>query len=361
MTSRSGDDPDLTYRKIQVVGKSSLAITIPKKWAEKLGFKPGVHVLLRKVGSSIVVTPVQVAEDQESSSNSKRAEIVILPDNPWRALRKLVSCYLAGYREVTIRLPEGAEGLRLLVKEFIRNKLSGTEIIQEDEHTLNVRFIAEGGLIPFRYLLNQMCENVVSILRGAIAEISHYRGRHNRSERSPVQDDEVDRLYLLTLRQVNVALADENLRLKMGVRTPRELIAIVSVAKSLERCGDHATRVAYLYHNLLAVVNEKSSEMPSLERLAELSSLTCTILRDSVYSFITGNTELAQEILDQRRVELRKFSISIINNIVRSTHIASQPLSDTTTYLVLILESIRRILAYSYDIAEITVDTYSVH
>jgi len=356
------DSEEFAYRKVQVVGKCSLAVTIPKRWAEKLGLKPGAHVLIRKLGNTIVITPVTSGEKSDQDEHSvKKLEIAISSDNVWRSLRKLVSCYLAGYSEVTIRLIDGAEGLKLIVKEFVRNKLSGTEIIHEDEHTIDVRFLAEGGIIPFRYLLSQMCENVTLILKNAIADIVAQGGKgYLRESRSTIPDDEIDRLYLLTLRQVNMALADENIRVKTGVKNLRELLAIVSVAKSLERCGDHATRVAYLCQNLLAIIGDRSSDLTSLEKLAELSSLTCTVLRNSVHAFITCDTELAQEILDRHRVELRRFSINIISNIVKNVRVTGAGLNDVSTYLVLILESIRRILAYSYDIAEITIDTYSI-
>ncbi len=360
MPLKPDEEPFLTYRKVQIVGKSSIAITIPKKWVEELKLRPGSHVLLRRAGNSIIIVPAStMTEDSEAAS--RRAEITVKGDELWRGLRRLVSYYLAGYREVTVRLDEGVSSLRAIIKEFVRNKLPGTEIIYENDRVVSIRFIVEEEHIAFKHLLGRMCENVLTILKSATVELSSSRSSPGARITTAAADDEVDRLYLLTLRQANIALIDESIRARMGIKMLRELLAVVSVAKSLERCGDHATRVSYLCQNLLALLTDRKIEVSSLGRLAELSNLTCTLLKDSVYSFNTGDVELAQDILDKRRVELRKLSIKLINDIVREASPVNVPhISDLTTYLVLILESIRRILAYSYDIAEITIDTYSV-
>ncbi|WP_054849233.1 hypothetical protein [Vulcanisaeta sp. JCM 14467] len=69
-------------------------------------------------------------------------------------------------------------------------------------------------------------------------------------------------------------------------------------------------------------------------------------------AFINGDINDAMEVLD-RRVVMRSKSLDVIKSIYGSgLHV------DIGGRLMMIVESIRRVSEYSYDIAEITLDTY---
>lgn len=87
-------------KKAGIVGKGSLAITIPKKWAERLGIKPGSSVSLLFDGSKVLLTP---AKDVEDFEEIRGINVLIEVEDMELSLRKLIAAYLEGVTKVKVK------------------------------------------------------------------------------------------------------------------------------------------------------------------------------------------------------------------------------------------------------------------
>jgi bifunctional DNA-binding transcriptional regulator/antitoxin component of YhaV-PrlF toxin-antitoxin module len=105
-------------KRVNVVGRGSLSVIIPKRWAEVLGLRPGDRVSMVFDGSKVVITPYGgegAAEDVNIMVEVDREEV---------ALRKLVASYFEGVTRVRVRsgyeeLVKLSERLREVVPSFL--------------------------------------------------------------------------------------------------------------------------------------------------------------------------------------------------------------------------------------------------
>ena len=330
-------------RKVVASGRSSVAITIPKKWVSALGIDVGSYVLLRFMGDHVAVVPLGRSMRDSGVSNV----VDVDRDNPDHVLRKLITQYLKGVDEVRVRF-NGFTGIKGVVKSMIRERVSGAEVIEEGSDYVVFRFVTPLPEVPIKRLLNRMVLTVLGMLKDSLDML---RGSAAEPEDIIDRDNEVDRLYLLIERLVMMGITDQSVLSKLGAGSSRELVYSLMVSKSIERAGDHAWRIAQIIGEAHKVCC-KLGELPIAGSVIELGLDSADILREAVMSFINGDVNEAMEVLD-RRVAMRSKSIEVIKSIYNSgLHV------DIGGRLMMIVESIRRISEYGYDVAEMTLDTY---
>ncbi|WP_069807640.1 phosphate uptake regulator PhoU [Vulcanisaeta thermophila] len=329
-------------RKLQILGRSSLGITLPKRWVDAMGLRPGSPVLIQLMGNYMVVTPLNMAVNTGLGTG---VTITIERGDPDYALRRLITHYLRGIDQVKLVFGKFT-AIKPAVKELIRDRISGAEVIEEGGDYLVIKFIMPSPEIPIKRLLNRMALVVLGMIDDALAL---FRGDGDVEE-IVERDNEVDRLYLLMARLVMMGLVDQTILSKLEVENSRELVNSLMVAKSLERAGDHAWRAANFIHEVRKLC---CAENPSfVDHLVEMGRSSAELLRTSAFSFINRNLDDALSVLDRRKY-MRVKSMEIIKDIYGSgLHV------DVGGRLMMIIESFRRISEYSYDIAEITLDTY---
>lgn len=114
-------------KKVNVVGKGSLSVIIPKRWADALGLKPGDVVSLHFDGSKIILTPIGPA-DQGGDMG-----ILVELDNFNVALRKLIASYIEGVTKVKVKgeyknVLELSEKLKNFVTNFVLIPKPGSDL-----------------------------------------------------------------------------------------------------------------------------------------------------------------------------------------------------------------------------------------
>mgnify|MGYP001772833251 CR=1 FL=1 len=125
----------ITARHVIPVGKRSLAIVIPKKWATYLGLRKGDKVVIRldRDGSLLIrpITSPSRVSREDSSINEKREEtenicinVNEIPRNEKITTKELLSTYILGIGCVK---PELYKRLRELVASFSRGEEIDTE------------------------------------------------------------------------------------------------------------------------------------------------------------------------------------------------------------------------------------------
>ncbi len=104
-------------KKVNVVGRGSLSVVIPKRWADSLGIKPGDRVFLGFDGSRIIISPATSEEGEE-------VNLMIEAEPRELALMKLIASYIEGVTRIKVRASyervlELSEGLKDYVTGFV--------------------------------------------------------------------------------------------------------------------------------------------------------------------------------------------------------------------------------------------------
>jgi phosphate uptake regulator len=278
----------------------------------------------------------------ESPERVKKVIIVIqLGEKPESVVRRLVSSYVNGYNIIQIRSTEKRIDLesRFAIKDFVRKKLVGTEILSDLPNELTLQILLSYSELSVKDSLRRMSIIAASMHRDAVQTLSTDNPRIAKEVVN--MDDEVDRFSFYVIRLLNVAAMDAHVLKESGIKTPRQCLSYRLITKSVERMADHATNIA---QNRLALHLVPIND----EILAELNRISLSavkVFEASMESLFDEEYSEADEVMEAAE-ETRGMEDEVIHKIVKLA-----PMEDVPQ-LRLIVESIMRTSEYGADIAE---------
>jgi len=331
-------------RKVQLMGGSTLIISLPKEWTRKAGINPGDFVYLHvESDNSLRVMPKNVI-------SLKRRETIIEvgKDMSKGALvRELMSRYLAGYKVIVLNFRDGDYKQRKYLKSAISRKLIGVEVLEESSNKMILQVLVNVEELTVNTIIQRMMYVASGMLSDSLREL-------RKLDREVIRDiidrdDIADKLYLYILRQLNATIKGYLRLEEIGLKGVEETLQYGIVAKSIERIADHAQRIAM---NLLELSQMDVILKEDLCRTVyEYGSSINKIFRDSVNAFLTRNRGEAHNIMDTATDSLIGYEKVIVD------HMMNFEMSAKAYFpLRLIIDSLRRIVDYSVDISEATLD-----
>ncbi len=244
-------------RKVQITGKSTFIVSLPKKWVKEVGLARGQEVEMKILKDSLVI---KVSKDSKNfrvidGNKVKNKEIL---------LRKILTSYFDGVKEIKV-----INVNPLLVKKATA-KLMGLEVVEEGKDFIVLRDVLNICELPVKKVLKRMLSvirSMVNLLKSGELQLLH------------TLDDEVDKLYFLVVRQLRRAVVDPEFSEKIDI-TPIECLDYRVVAKELEEIADEIVS--------LSKENEVK-DITFLDKIMELLSL-------SLKSLLENNIELANHV-----------------------------------------------------------------
>ena len=329
-------------RKIQLTGKSTYIVSLPKKWVTNMGLKTGSQLVVSKQSdSSLLLTPkelIKPAKLGEAGIN------VSQKDDAGTIMRKIVALYLIGYNFIRIRTKdERITSLqRNSIKDLTRKKLVGTEIISDSPNEMRLQILLSYPELSVESALRRMCliatsmhEDAMQALKELNMELAHD---------VIALDDEVDRFSLYIIRQLKAAVQNEKILKDIGLSNPKDCLGYRVIAKSVERIGDHAVKIA---ENVL-LLDEKTSDSV-FQKISETSAFARSVFDDSIKSLFRKDYLLADNTITRAKkiAQIETEAMRFIAKKVEANKISN---------LRMIMESIRRTAEYATDIAEIVLN-----
>jgi phosphate uptake regulator len=330
-------------RKVQLTGKSTYIVSLPRKWVDEINLKKGeMLTILQQKDKTLLLIPKEV------NRTRKIKEITVnfsSEDKVNSIIRNVISLYLVGYN--TIRLKTKEERIPLerrdKVKKFVRRILVGAEIISDSKNELVLKVLLSYHELSVADTLRRISIIGRSMHKDVITSLGEMN--YELAREVIMTDDEVDRFSFYIIRQLKAAVGDERIIEEIGLENPRDCLGYRLITKSAERVADHAANIA---RNVLAIKNSIDDEI--IHVLSEMSSFATSQFEDSISSLFTKNYTLADSILEGKgRIE--EYEKGAIKQIL------SRGLdAETTSSLRLIVESIRRTAEYGSDIAEVVLN-----
>jgi len=336
-------------RKIQLTGGSTLTISLPIKWARETGLKQGDELsLIQRSDNSLVITPEKKEKEQIKSAELEFSEEESFEDN----FRYLIAYYLVGYDLVKLLSPNGfgAEE-RKRIKEVVRKRLIGMEVVGESSREIVLQSFLKYEDFTLRDAVRSMSEIILSMHADAISSLDERDA--NLAEDVIERDNEIDRFYLLIVRQLKAAMSNPDLAKKIGVSRQRDSLGYRIVVKSMERIGDHVENIAknsMMINSKSSISEPASLGVKSLEGIKEIGFRAEKLFIKTLASLSNMGMKEANEAIRDANTLIDK--LEGINE-----RVLAEELSITDKIHVLsILESLGRIAKYCTDIAEVTIN-----
>jgi AbrB family looped-hinge helix DNA binding protein len=273
-------------RRVLKAGHSSIAVTLPKPWAEAMHLRPGDLVVFdQNDDGTLYLKPAPAP-----GGNGGVAPYLVQAqafDTDGVLKRLIVGAYRAGHDAIEIRTdtalgPERVEE----VLEAARGLLGVSVVAQEPNRVVLQNFID-----PSKYGLPQLVQRMKMILVAFLDEMEEVVRRRTRSRRSPTLEEEAKKVLSLLVRQLFLASRDWSLARQIGSPDPRQLLEWRVVVHSLEELS------AY-YGEALALLNEDADKLGAetaaglSDRLPELQAR----LKDVVDALMRRSLDRACEV-----------------------------------------------------------------
>ena len=326
-------------RKVQITGGATYVISLPKKWVKAAGLKPKDQVaLIPQDDMSLLIVPKGELKPKEVSEAIIEASAEAGLET---VIRDFIAHYLVGYDVIRVKLRNVR--YRDLIKNSIRQKLIGVEIMEESADEIVAQCLLGHVELPLRRALDRMHVLMLFMLKDAMkALVSNDK---DLAVEIVERDDEVDRLYFFAVRQLKAAVYNRMLIEEMGLSNPRDCLGYRLIVKSIERSADHAARIASVIPTLPAQSNNKM-----MEKIVKMSSIAQEIHECSVKTLYKYDPNLINESM-KKIEQVISLEDEIIEQLLRLKIEARTMLG-----IRLILESVRRIAEYGTDIAEISIN-----
>jgi len=322
-------------RKVQLTGGATLIVSLPIRWVREVGLAPGDEVFLAPQPDRSLLLAVQPKTDERIYETS----IKLFPgESPENNLRLLIAHYLVGYDIIKLISQKGFSASdRKWIKDAVRQRLIGLEVVEESHNELILQSLLNYRDLPLTKAMQSMSRLISSMHEDALQA---FRNHDLELARDIIQrDNEVDRFYLLIIRQLKAAIEDPGLSEKIGITHPRECLGYRLIAKSMERIGDHAEKIA---RNIIKL----DYEVESIDQICEMADLARDVVMRAITSLSKDDTKGANSVITDA-AQVVAMGISIDREVRKECNI---------TEVSFILESLRRIAEYGADIAEISIN-----
>ena len=313
-------------RKVQVTGKSTYIVTIPKKWAVKSRLKSGspLSILYAEDGSLIIKPP--------GFKESKKTKKIKTDKKLEHLKRDIIGLYIVGdHHMVEIQGENLSRDFREEIKALC-TRLVGFELVESSETAL----VIQNYLDSDEFTIEKGIKRMSSIIYLMLDELEQAFGENDRSMCKEIikRDDDIDRMFTLVSRQyVN--------RLNLKKASSKDALSLIEAfyyrmaGREIERIGDHITKIALHY--------EYTEIHPDvLLLLAELCGELQTLFMDSFESLRQADNELGNRVLESGEEFDSKLVIA-----------GNMPVYDS---IDIIIDSFSRIKDYASNIAEHAID-----
>jgi len=328
------------FRKVQVTGGNSFVVSLPKTWVTDVGLraKDPVAVLVQPDSSLLIIPRRDIRSTPKSEAILEATQGV---DKDF-LLRHFISYYLAGYDTIRITLGRTDSGLRGFIREGIRRKLVGVEIIEESSGGILTQCLSGYVDLPLKKALERMSIIAGGMLTDSVGVLQG--GSKDLAQEVIERDDEVDRFYHFLLRQLNIAVRDRSVIQEIGLASTRDCLGYRLVVKSAERVADHAAGIAAQAENL-----QMLSET-SVKKISDMAAISRKVFDSSISALLRLDGKTAEDAIARSKEVVQmegRLSSEVLVPRMSGAQVAS---------VKLMLESIRRVAEYGSDIAEVAID-----
>jgi len=226
-------------RKVQRLGPSTLAMTLPAEWASAHDVEKGDEVSLRIGGNGALTVLPESVQAEESEA------IIYAADLDADAVeRAIVAQYVLGRRIIHIDAGKG----ETLPSEHINavynaeTQLMGLGVIEERPERIAIRCSVDPEDFTLDNLLERL-ESTGSTMRNeAVKSLAH--GNPDLAQRALNRERQANKIFVLLLRLIFTAYQNPNLARAIGLDDGFPLIGYRSIAKNLELTADNAEDIA---------------------------------------------------------------------------------------------------------------------
>jgi len=352
-------EKDLGYRRVQCTGRGSYIVSLPKEWVQDIGLKRGSEIDFSvQSDSSLILVPRKLKERKGEDEATKLKEYLINVDpkdekeSTFRMIRALYAIG-ADIIRVHFKSEEDATKYKQEITDFARNTFLGSEVIDETPNEITLQILIRHSEFPIERAVRRMAIVALSANKDAIEA---FKNRSTTLFESVIKArNDVNRLGLYVVRQLKHGI-ERNLFRELGFKTPKEFLLYRIAVNEVQNIGENALNIInnmgafqkMIDDGTLFVRDPIDEEIHG--QLIHFNTLAHQLFEDATKAMFGREYKDAEKLISRREgyVTLENELIMLMSAKKLDPNVAS--------VLRLIFDSSRRIMDYSRNMAELTLN-----
>jgi phosphate uptake regulator len=285
----------MEQRKIQKVGRSTLSVSLPKKWVTQIGLYPGDLVYIERCrDSSLRLFSSKHIKEAETSREyfldcDRITETKLLE-------RLIVGCYMMGVDVIKIASIDRITGNQINEIRSIVQRLVGASIIETTRNEVVIQCFIDASKLNVSSLIHRLSIITSTMLAEALTAFLDLNAE--LATAAIQREDEANSIYWLISRLLLSTHQSSTRDKDREVDPSVDPMVFRVISKNLERIADCSKQIA----NMSLHFDDMSAkvEQDELPRLSEVTQLTKKIFNKAIDSLFLHNTIQANEALNLR-------------------------------------------------------------
>lgn len=276
-------------RKLQLVGGSTLSVSVPKAWAEQAGLKPGDRILLEPLPcGALRIGAVQSAPARAGT----RQVLDVTSLTAKQVEQRVIALYLSGrdYVEVTARgaVPPGT----LTMLETLPRRINGLEIVEQRADRVVLHDMIDPSDFKPQQAFDRHYGLASRMQRDILSGVA--QGDPDLCDAALLRKQDIDRLGWTTSKQHRLLLQ----RAYDGLASdlpPHHVLIFASATNLIQRLGRQGAQLAQASRDLLAANIDDQTR----SGLVEVGTRALTICDEAARALHGAELETADAALSK--------------------------------------------------------------
>jgi phosphate uptake regulator len=279
-------------RKVQRVGSSSLAVSLPNEWVKEVGLKKGQLVFFNEDEGNIlkIMTAGQI-EKQPDSTVELNGDFCKDPEILGRAL---MGVYSLGYDSIRIVSSTRLSSEQVNKIRSITRELMGMGIMEETPNSLLIQCSIDTTKFPINTLLRRLFIISSTMHREMIDSLQKFD--MELAGEAIRRDKEAYTMFWVIVRLLNSCQRDKGIASQMDIDIPTLTIWYRLIAQYLRLIADWAHQIA---EKVIALNQSKERIGEELiQKLIEINERSYGMCHEAINSFFSSDIQLANKAIE---------------------------------------------------------------
>jgi phosphate uptake regulator len=336
--------PPKEKRKVQISGKSSCMISLPKRWVNEMGLVQGTSVSISRHNSTSLLISVDKNFGGKPAKSEENVGVLSIsnPESPETIVRKITCLYVQGYNLIKIRIEVNSMSSthKSAIRELIRRQLIGAEIVSDSSDGLLLQILLGKSDLTIENAMKRMSIVSSAMLEDAVAALKFF---DKKRARDVIEKDEIERFGSYTARHILGSINHDVF--KEGDDAEPERLAInLMISRAMENSAKCSREIAKQTIQLRNPLDD-----PKIECIVRLGEDASEIFDSAILSFFKRDSKAAEKTIEISK-DYANLERTMLEDL-RST--ASNASNEQIIALINAIGSLKNIVQHSIEISSL--------
>ena len=279
-------------RKVQRVGSSSLAVSLPNQWVKEVGLKKGQLIFFEEdEGNVLKMMTAEQIEEQPESIVELNAEFC---KDPQTLGRSLMGIYSLGHDSIRIISSTRLTSEQVNTIRTITRELMGMGIMEETPNSLLIQCSIDTTKFPINTLLRRLYIISSTMHKEMIDSLPVFNT--DLAAEAIRRDKEAYTMFWVIIRLLNSCQRHRSIASQMEIDNPSLLIWYRLIAQYLRLIADWAHQSA----DKVIALNQSKERLGEelIQKIVDINERSYGMCHEAINSFFSMDIKLANKAIE---------------------------------------------------------------